>query len=310
MIRTVLAWLLVVPFAAWATLRVTGVDIADRWIQLVAFTPYVAAASVVPLLAAGLLRRWVPTAVAVVTAGALALSVLPRYFADGDPQAGGRTFRVLAANLAVGAGDAGELVKLVEQLKPDVLTIQELTPVARERLDGLGLRERMPYTVDRSHTGVWGSGIYSLHPLSEKPLLALGNFRQARAVVKVKGGPEIEVVSVHPCAPSHAAKMGCWRAGLTALPRAGGQLKVLAGDFNATLDHWPVRELLDSGYRDAADMRGQGFTATWPQQGWRPLPGVTIDHVLADRRMGVRSFSVHPLAGTDHRPVFAELTLP
>ncbi|MFC7720435.1 hypothetical protein [Nonomuraea recticatena] len=39
MIRTFLAWLVVVPFAVWAVLRVTGADIADRWIQLVAFTP-------------------------------------------------------------------------------------------------------------------------------------------------------------------------------------------------------------------------------------------------------------------------------
>ncbi|GAA2791266.1 hypothetical protein GCM10020219_073200 [Nonomuraea dietziae] len=129
-------------------------------------------------------------------------------------------------------------------------------------------------------------------------------------MIKPPKGPEIEVVSVHPCAPSHAEKMACWRSGLAALPRAGERLTVLAGDFNATLDHWPVRALLDSGYRDAADVTGQGFTATWPQQGWRPLPGVTIDHVLADRRMGVRAFSVHELSDTDHRPVFAELTLP
>ncbi|MET9341012.1 endonuclease/exonuclease/phosphatase family protein [Nonomuraea sp. NPDC003804] len=309
MIRTVLAWVLVLPFAAWALLRVTGADVGDRWIQLVAFTPYVAAASAVPVLAAGLLRRWVPLAVAAVTAGALALAVLPRSFADAGPS-GGTTFRVLAANLAVGAGDGTELMRLVERLRPDVLTIQELTPAARDRLDELGLRERMPYVVDRSHTGVWGSGIYATHPLTEQPMIALGGFRQARAVVGVKGGPEIEVVSVHPCAPSHAAKMACWRSGLAALPRAGQRLTVLAGDFNATLDHWPVGELLASGYRDAADAVGLGFTATWPQQGWRPVPGVTIDHVLADQRMGVRSFSVHQLAGTDHRPVFAELTLP
>ncbi|MEU4698071.1 endonuclease/exonuclease/phosphatase family protein [Nonomuraea dietziae] len=310
MIRTLLAWLVVVPFAVWAVLRVTGADIADRWIQLVAFTPYVAAASVVPVLLAGLLRRWLPMAVAVVTAGALALAVLPRYFTDAQPPANGASFRVLAANLAVGAGDTTELVKLVERLKPDVLAIQELTPEARKRLDALGLRKRMPHVVDRSQGGVWGSGLYSLHPLTERPLIALGRFRQARAVIKPPKGPEIEVVSVHPCAPSHAEKMACWRSGLAALPRAGERLTVLAGDFNATLDHWPVRALLDSGYRDAADVTGQGFTATWPQQGWRPLPGVTIDHVLADRRMGVRAFSVHELSATDHRPVFAELTLP
>jgi endonuclease/exonuclease/phosphatase (EEP) superfamily protein YafD len=72
-----------------------------------------------------------------------------------------------------------------------------------------------------------------------------------------------------------------------------------------------VRDLLASGYRDAADVMGLGFVATWPQFGsWLQSPGVTIDHVLADSRMAVRSFQVLKLDGTDHRPVFAELRLP
>jgi endonuclease/exonuclease/phosphatase (EEP) superfamily protein YafD len=131
----------------------------------------------------------------------------------------------------------------------------------------------------------------------------------------------VEVVSVHPCALRLYARQPCWRSGLRALPDAGeplprlagaspagGPLRVLAGDFNATLDHLLVRELLATGYRDAADATGHGFTATWPQGG--SLPGVAIDHVLADERMSVREFAVHPLRGTDHRPVFAVLTLP
>ncbi|MEQ4725768.1 endonuclease/exonuclease/phosphatase family protein [Nonomuraea sp. B19D2] len=96
-------------------------------------------------------------------------------------------------------------------------------------------------------------------------------------------------------------------------PAAGGPvLRVLAGDFNATLDHLPMRELLASGYRDAADVMGRGFTATWPQALGRTLrpPGVTIDHVLADSRMAVRDFRVLELRHTDHRPVFADVRLP
>ncbi|NUR90515.1 MAG: endonuclease/exonuclease/phosphatase family protein, partial [Nonomuraea sp.] len=98
-------------------------------------------------------------------------------------------------------------------------------------------------------------------------------------------------------------------AGLERLPRAGGRPRVRAGDGNATLDHLPVRDLLASGYRDAADAMGRGLSPTWPQYGWGQL-GVAIDHVLADRRMGVRDFRVLPLARTDHRAVFAELRLP
>ncbi|GAA3445422.1 endonuclease [Planomonospora venezuelensis] len=306
-----LVWLVLLPFAGWAVLRVGGWIPVWQWIALVAFTPYVAAASAVPLLMALGLRRWAAAAVALATSVALAAVVLPRHLTDGGaPPSGGQRLRVLAANLAVGAGDTAALMKLVRDLGPDVLTLQELTPEARDRLDGAGLRTLMPHVVDRAKSGVGGSGIYSRHPVSERPIIELGTFRQARGVISHPSGHEVEVVSVHPCAPNYTRKIPCWNEGLEALPEAGGHLKVLAGDFNATLDHPPVRALLDSGYHDAADVTGQGLTPTWPQHGWEPVPGVTIDHVLADSRMPVHAFSVHPLPDTDHRPVFAELGLP
>ncbi|MGC5013476.1 endonuclease/exonuclease/phosphatase family protein [Streptosporangium sp. DT93] len=305
-----LVWLVVLPCAVWAGLRVSGWTPVWQWVQLVAFTPYVAAASALPLLVALGLRRWAAAALALVTVAVLATAVLPRHFGDTDQPAWQGRFRVLAANLAVGAGDADALMRLVRSLDPDVLALQELTPDARERLEKAGLRERMPHVVDRAVAGVSGSGIYSRHPVTERPMIELGRFRQARGVVRHPSGHEIEVVSVHPCAPRYDYKIPCWDEGLRALPRAGGGLRVLAGDFNATLDHRQVRDLLDSGYRDVADVTGHGLTATWPQRGWSPVPGVTIDHVLADARMAVRAFGVHSLANTDHRPVFAELGLP
>ncbi|GIH94415.1 endonuclease [Planobispora siamensis] len=304
-----LVWLVLSPFAAWAVLRISGWTPVWQWVQLVAFTPYVAAASALPLLLGLGLRRRAAAVVSLVTSLALAAAVLPRHVSDGEQRPGDRRLRVLAVNVAVGEADTASLVKLVHDLDPDVLTIQELTPDALGRLDEAGLRTTMPHVLDRSNNGVSGSGIYSRYPLTERPLIELGNFRQARAVVAHPGG-KVEVVSVHPCAPTYDYKVRCWADGLAALPRAGGQLRVLAGDFNATLDHRPVLELLDSGYRDAADVAGRGLTPTWPQQGWSPVPGVTIDHVLADERMAVYAFSVHPLPGTDHRPVFAELGLP
>jgi endonuclease/exonuclease/phosphatase family metal-dependent hydrolase len=89
-----------------------------------------------------------------------------------------------------------------------------------------------------------------------------------------------------------------------------GPVRVLLGDFNATLDHGGLRELIATGYRDAAEVTGQGLVGTWgPYDGDR-IPPVVIDHVLADRRIGVRRFAVHGIPGGDHRAIVAELTLP
>ncbi|MBO2451579.1 endonuclease/exonuclease/phosphatase family protein [Actinomadura barringtoniae] len=297
------SWLLVIPFAVFAALRLSSWTPTWRWASIVAFTPYVAAASLIPLLVALILQRWPAALAALATTAVFALIVMPRAIPNGNPPAHGMRLRVLASNVSGGQADAVSLVKLVRELHPDVLTIQELTREEAQRLDQAGLRSFLPHSVDRS-APAQGSGIYSRLPLTEQPMIELGGFRQARATIN-----GVEIVSVHPCSPSDVHDTPCWSQGLRALPRAGGPLRVLAGDFNSTLDHPPLRHLLSSGYRDAADVKGQGLRPTWPQRFWN-VPPFTLDHVLADHRIAVEDFKVLPLTGTDHHPVFAALRLP
>ena len=131
------------------------------------------------------------------------------------------------------------------------------------------------------------------------------------AAAQVEGAPPVEIAAVHPPPPLRDSIMPAWRGDLRALPPAtpDGPLRILAGDFNATLDHAELRRLLDTGYTDAAAEVGAGLKGTWPH-GRRFPPPVTIDHVLADSRAGVKAFSVHAITGTDHRAVLAELVLP
>ncbi|GAA2278563.1 endonuclease/exonuclease/phosphatase family protein [Nonomuraea roseoviolacea subsp. roseoviolacea] len=294
--------------AGWAAVRWSGFEPGWPWVPVVAFTPYAGGAAVVVLLAAGLLRLRAATALALVAAVGLGAAVLPRALPDGD--AGGAGLRVLSANLLVGSADPAALMALVERLRPDVLALQELTPAAVERLETAGLRRALPYVVARPGPGAGGSALYARHRLTPVAGPPPGTFEQAAGVLELPGGPRVEVVSVHPCAVHVSETRPCWRRELDALPRADGTLRVLAGDFNATLDHLPLRRLLASGYRDAADAAGRGLTPTWPARGWHGLPGVAIDHVLVPEGVSVRGYDVQAPVGSDHRPVFAELVLP
>src|SRR4051794_27386787 len=64
----VVAWILVVPWAAWAVLRTFGLE-AGRLVPAITFTPYVALTAPVPLVVALLARRWAAAAVAAAAAG-------------------------------------------------------------------------------------------------------------------------------------------------------------------------------------------------------------------------------------------------
>lgn len=310
-----LPWVLALPAAVWAVFRVAGWDDRYPMAQLMAFTPYVAAGCLVPLAVLLVWRRWAAAGLAAVTAVALAVVVLPRWFADGDPMAGaaGAPLRVMSANVLAGSAGPAELVELVRAHRVDVLALQEATPEFLVAVDAAGMRGELPYRVDHAAPGVEGSALLSRLPLRDDGVrVNPGGFRQARGEVSVPGGGTVLVESAHPLAPWADFVTPLWKRGFEGQPRATpeGAVRVLLGDFNATLDHHLLRDLIDSGYRDAADVLGRGFTGTWGPYDGDPLPPVTLDRVLADRRVGVKDFQVLELPGSDHRPVYAELVLP
>jgi endonuclease/exonuclease/phosphatase (EEP) superfamily protein YafD len=316
--RRLAPWLVLAPFGVWAVVRVVGIERAYPGFQLVSFTPYVAALSVVPLVLAVALRRWWTAAAAAVVAIALAACVLPRWVTDSDAvpaAASGPTVRVLSANLRVGEGDAATVVRLVREQRADVLALQEFTPEAQQALTAAGLDQLLPQHALVPWDGVAGSAIYSRYPLRDDGGRANpGGFRQARATLSVPGAAPVVMESVHPVAPTSREATPYSLAGLAAEPAATphGPVRLLVGDFNATLDHAALRRLLGTGYRDAASVVGQGFTPTWPYYGPRSelYPKITIDHVLADARIGVTQVAVFAVPLTDHRAVLAELVLP
>ncbi|GAB1821650.1 endonuclease/exonuclease/phosphatase family protein [Herbidospora sp. RD11066] len=311
---TVVVWVITAGFGGWAVLRLIPGDVGFFWVQLVAFTPYVALLAVLPVGLALVTRRWAAASVALVVLLVLGMLVVPRMLGENAPGGAGPRLRVLSMNLLVGAVPGDEVVRLVREVGADVVAFQELTPAAVEAMESAGIGELLPHQVMEARPGTGGSGIYSRFPATKVGLLDHGRFGQIIGRLDVDG-KVVELVSVHPCAPYVSSSHNCWADGLDALPRAGGTTKVLAGDFNATLDHARVRDLLGSGYRDAADLTGNGLKTTWPVlprtfHDLLPIPPVALDHVMVDASTAVLAFSTHVLPATDHKAVFAELELP
>ncbi|MEU6717680.1 endonuclease/exonuclease/phosphatase family protein [Nonomuraea sp. NPDC046802] len=304
-----LTWLAVTPFAAWAVIRVAGLERGSLPTQIMTATPYAAAGSLIPLMIAAVGRKRAATAVALLSSAALAFVVLPRALGTAEATTG-RPLKVMTINMLFGRADPATIVKLVREFDPDVLSTQELTPGAVSDLDAAGLKALMPHRVLEDEWNASGSGLYSKHEL--RPLLGMGmsfGHNMPAARISLPGGKPVDFVDVHPFPPL-GPRVTDWNASLESLPSASpDQVRILAGDFNASLDHAALRKLLDRGYKDAADQVGAGLIPTWPANKRVP-PIITIDHVLVDHRVGVREVSVRDVPGTDHRAVLAELTVP
>ncbi|MEU4561315.1 endonuclease/exonuclease/phosphatase family protein [Actinoplanes sp. NPDC023936] len=311
--RTLLIWLLVVPAVVWFVIRAFGLE-GGRMIQGIAFTPYVALWSLIPALVALLARRWGAAAVAVLTAFGLAMGVVPRALPNLDRgPADGVTLTVMTANLLFGGADPAAVVRLVRENDVAVLAVQEFTEPARDGLRAAGLEELLPHHEFAAEPGASGSGLYSRFPITAPASHRTdGGFLQSYGTITPPGAGPVLVESVHPLAPAVPESFGGWRSDLAGQPAADpeGTPRILVGDFNATLDHKLLRDLIKTGYRDAAETTGEGLIGTWGPYDGDLIPPVTIDHVLVDERIGVRDISVHGVKNSDHRAVVAALTLP
>ncbi|MEU4242058.1 endonuclease/exonuclease/phosphatase family protein [Actinoplanes sp. NPDC026619] len=307
-----LLWVLVVPAVVWLVFRLGGWE-RGALVQLMAFTPYVAGWSLVPLVLAVAARRWNVAVVAFAVVLVFAVLVMPRV-RTGDPgPSQGVELHVMTSNMLIGGADPAAIVRLVRENKVDVLALQEFTPSGRRALESSGLRELLPYSSLGDEPGASGSGLYSRFPITGGGDRRYGGgFRQAYGTVQPPGAGPLVFESAHPRAPVTPDVNRQWQQDLADQPQpdAEGPPQVLLGDFNSTLDHRSLRRLISTGYRDAGDATGSGLVPTWPYLEHEGVPKVTIDHVLVDKRIGVRQLSAHRIPRSDHRALIAVLTVP
>jgi endonuclease/exonuclease/phosphatase (EEP) superfamily protein YafD len=298
-------------WVAFTVMRVFGLEGTWYLNTFVAFTPYVTLLSAVPLIFALLLRRWRAVTVALLTSLALITLFLPRAIGSPDP-GHGPTLRVMSSNMKIGAADPNAIVALVRAHHIDLLAVEEFTPDAEDRLAAAGLTTLLPFTATTPIDGATGSAIYSRYPITETGYMPLaGGFGQEYATVSVPGAKPLLFDAVHTRAPNLPSSNTDWARSIAQQPPATpkGAVRLLAGDFNATLDHSRLRTLLDTGYVDIASQLGDGLTATWPYDG-RWIPPITLDHFFADPRIGAVSFGATVVRGTDHKAIYAVITLP
>jgi endonuclease/exonuclease/phosphatase family metal-dependent hydrolase len=296
--------LFALPWIGWAFLRTLGVELPFPLVAAIAFTPYAALTSPAPVVLALVLRRKGVAIVSAVAALALAFAMVPRAVAGPQPEAEGPRLVVMTSNLWLGRANVPAVLRIAREHDVDVLSVQELRPKMLPRFE----TDQFPHRILLPDSGAAGAGL-----LSRYPLASAGGELQPEAVFEVEGAPPVRIKAVHPRPPVTREAAPDWRRKLAALPSADerGDVQLLAGDFNATLDHAEFRALLDRGWTDAADAAGEGWTPTWPAgtKSDRALP-LTIDHILVDRRVRVEKVTVVDVPRSDHRAVIAVLRLP
>jgi endonuclease/exonuclease/phosphatase family metal-dependent hydrolase len=222
--------------------------------------------------------------------------------------------RLASLNLLHGRADVDAVVALVRERAVDLLVLVELPDRTRRRLHAAGLDDLLPSSAvlaaRQGREDSWGAGVWSRLPA--EPAGAVPGFSsQPTLRPTVPGAPAVEVSAVHSHPPVWTPwTVPQWESDLADLgaPRPD-VVRLLAGDLNATPDHRAFRDVLDRGWTDAARATGAARRTTWTPL-HAPQPRLVLDHVLVDPRVGVASFDVVRVRGTDHRALVADLVLP
>ena len=225
----------------------------------------------------------------------------------GPPQEAGPTgdgvpFRLVSSNALKKNKHPEQWAEAVLALEPDVLCVAELTPPLDEALHAAGPPAHRCAHVEADPAG---TGLWSRWPLEDGRVLHAGH---AMPVARI---PElgVTVAAVHTMAPSTRWKGRVWWQSFDAITslteRTDGPL-VVAGDWNATMGHTPLRRLVaGTRLRDGHTDAGRRHARTWPSC----APVALLDRVLVSPEVAVRSITEHKLPGTDHRAVAADLVV-
>ena len=307
--------------AAWPALmaRATGGQPPNPGPKLAALAPVAALLAVVAVVVAATTKWWLALLLALPAATLVAWQLPPRRLSDGggdtrrhaesDSGSGVLTVRVLTLNVEGGSADPAAVLRSLRRHQVDVLAVQELTPGTVRRLAEAGLADLLPFCHLDPRPGSTGVGLWARWPLIPLPPVPGLAAAAPRACIDPVAGPPVTLTVVHPIAPVKGRDHQ-WRRELalvqSALADTGGP-QVVAGDFNATRDHRPFRDLLTAGFVDCADA---ARSRPWPGFTWpagRGIPALMrLDHVLVPRTgAAVREARIIRVPGTDHLGVFA-----
>lgn len=314
--------LLVLPTLAVTIARVLPGD-SLRWVILRAFTPfaiipYTLAVIVLVAMSQGLrdIARTLTLSALAVTTSLLLLHVwwfVGPFLANAPGSATGDRFVVMTANLHIGQADPTAVLDAVDRHGVDVLVLVEVTPSALAALDDGGLERRLEHRAGAPGLDRDGIMLFANKPLRD--LTEIDTSSPGFGVEMTTSQGPLRILAVHPIAPNNGVAQ--WSRDLDLVVETAEASRgptVVAGDFNATLDHPHLQALMDLEYRDASADAGFGWRPTWPSSsgnlrftrlGLPPLFG--LDHVFIRGPLEGTDAEVAGVQGTDHRALVTRI---
>ncbi len=303
-----LGWPILAAAAALLYLRWQDVD-RVYMIAAVALTPFLGFALAPAAVIAWFSKSRILRIFAAAVVGFYLFTVSPFDAVIGcGPDRSPDAVTVMTANVLADGSDPAPLASQVRSFNPDILFLQEANSDFLSRFETSPELEPWGYRSHREPDASRGVVVWSKWPLADIEFASLGLYQSVTTTVALSD-QQVDLIAVHVASPTDPDEILEWRSelsSLAALPAGGPTL--MAGDFNATEDHAPFRNLLAQGWTDVHDNKGCGLDQTWPTS-TLPFPVMRLDHILVSEDIKVLSADVVSIPNSDHLAVVAKIEL-
>jgi endonuclease/exonuclease/phosphatase (EEP) superfamily protein YafD len=308
---TVLGWVVVAVLAVVATMRIVAWDTFEPFAVLNTVSLFVYLPAWIVLIVAALGRRWILAVAALLIVVAQVVFVYPEFAAATplpDWTARAPHIEMLDANVYNQNPSMAGYIDQIEEVRPQLVTMEEATPPDVSQLKRSGALASLPYQIEIKRYDPSAFFIASRYPLHAENVVY--QYRRpliVQVTLQLPSGPQRLWVT-HTIAPLPSS-FAQWKGQLSTIGQvvraAGAPGLLLVGDLNATWGNKGFRHILDAGLTDGAAARGEPLEMTWSQT--KPLlpPVVRIDHVLTGSGVAVTAIRTDVGVGSDHRDVIA-----
>lgn len=302
----VIGWPLILAITVVLVLRWRDVD-EVYLVAIVALTPFLLVPLVLADVAAWFSRSTALRIAAAAVTAACLFTVAPFDAVVGcGPSSGDGAITILTANVLASGGRAGAIAANITEADPDIVLLQEVNSRFLDELSDEQILEAWPHRSNELSAVQSRVLVWSKWPLSDLELDGRAADHYVQARVEAPQGPFVVAV-LHIASPISGEDLDLWHEQFENLSRLStAEPMVMGGDFNATEDHRPFRNLLDQGWTDVHDDKGCGPDLTWPTRGL-PFPVMRLDHILVTDHFEVLSTEVGDPGGSDHHPVISRI---
>ncbi len=203
-----------------------------------------------------------------------------------------------------------DAAELIEKTNPDVIVIEELTPLWLNALSPV-LKE-YPHQRIAPREDTYGNGVFSRIPIRESSTKEFGERKHPLIKVDLDIGNQIvSVVHTHlqgPVSPRYYKMHLDDVAGVREFLQGSGENVILCGDMNSASWCYPLSGVVSDA--KLLDTRlGRGIQLSWPTSKKTFLPLLPIDNCFVRGNVRVLDRNIGPSFGSDHFPIIADFAV-